>query len=112
MSGADDAAAWTTGAQDSIAIEGGCEGHREESPVPEGMVGKALHSGQAIGAEAPSVLSAAAIGHIDVHGHLAAHPNRCEAANARAICHQLSDFILDLIRDDFARRLAVARNTT
>jgi len=55
------------------------------------------------------VFYAAAIRHIYVHGHLTAHPNRCDAQNVVTICDALADFILGLIRDDFARRLAVAR---
>ena len=58
------------------------------------------------------VFYAAAIRHIYVHGHLTAHPNKCEAENVHSICHHLSDFILTLIRQDFIRRLAVARNST
>ena len=57
------------------------------------------------------IFYAAAIRHIYVHGHLTAHPNRCDAANVQSICHRLSDFILTLIRDDFTRRLAVAKGS-
>ncbi len=57
------------------------------------------------------VFYAAAIRHIYVHGHLTAHPNRCEAASVQAICHRLADFILSLVRDDFIRRLAVAQGS-
>ena len=55
------------------------------------------------------VFYAAAIRHIYVHGHLTAHPNKCEAGNVQSICDALSEFILTLIRDDFTRRLKVAR---
>ena len=55
------------------------------------------------------VFYAAAIRHIYVHGHLTAHPNKCTAANLVAICDALADFILALMRNDFARRLKVAR---
>ena len=48
---------------------------------------------------------------MNVHGHLTAHPNKCEAANLVTICDGLAEFILGLIRDDFTRRLAVARGT-
>ena len=57
------------------------------------------------------VFYAAAIRHIYVHGHLTAHPNRCEAANVVSICDALSSFILALIKDDFTRRLKVAKNS-
>jgi hypothetical protein len=57
------------------------------------------------------IFYAAAIRHIYVQGHLTAHPNRCDAANVQSICHRLSDFILTLIRDDFTRRLAVAKGS-
>ncbi|NNC90611.1 MAG: hypothetical protein HKN82_19310 [Akkermansiaceae bacterium] len=56
------------------------------------------------------VFYAAAIRHIYVHGHLTAHPNKCAAGNVESICHHLADFILELIRDDFSRRLAVAKS--
>ena len=54
------------------------------------------------------IFYAAAIRHIYVHGHLTAHPNGCEADNVRTICDALSDFLLELMRKDFARRLKVA----
>lgn len=55
------------------------------------------------------VFYAAAIRHIYVHGHLTAHPNKCSAENLTSICDALVEFIFGLIRDDFGRRLAVAR---
>ena len=55
------------------------------------------------------VFYATAIRHIYVHGHLTAHPNKCTAEDLVEICDALADFILALIRDDFGRRLAVAR---
>jgi hypothetical protein len=57
------------------------------------------------------VFYAAAIRHIYVHGHLTAHPNKCGAENLVSICNALAEFILKLIRDDFARRLKVAKGT-
>lgn len=54
------------------------------------------------------VFYAAAIRHIYVHGHLTAHPNKCAVEDLVSICNALADFIFGLIRDDFARRLAVA----
>ena len=56
------------------------------------------------------VFYAAAIRHIYVHGHLTAHPNRCNADDVVVICNALSDFIIELIRTDFGRRLQVARS--
>ncbi len=55
------------------------------------------------------VFYAAAIRHIYVHGHLTANPNKCEAQQLSSICQALTDFILDLIRSDFQRRLKIAR---
>ncbi|NNC87233.1 MAG: hypothetical protein HKN82_02095 [Akkermansiaceae bacterium] len=55
------------------------------------------------------VFYAAAIRHIYVHGHLTAHPNKCEATDVVSICDELAEFVLGLMRDDFARRVAVAR---
>lgn len=55
------------------------------------------------------IFYAAAIRHIYVHGHLTAHPNKCPAESVASICDALSEFLLALMRDDFARRLAVAR---
>lgn len=54
------------------------------------------------------VFFAAAIRHIYVHGHLTASPNKCEAADVASICGALTTFILELIRKDFQRRLAIA----
>lgn len=55
------------------------------------------------------IFYAAAIRHIYVHGHLTASPNKCDAANVTSICEVLTQFLLALMRDDFQRRLAVAR---
>lgn len=55
------------------------------------------------------VFYASAIRHIYVHGHLTAHPNGCTSENVETICHAISDFLLSGIRDDFARRLKLAK---
>ena len=55
------------------------------------------------------IFYAAAIRHIYVHGHLTAHPNKCEADNVRTICDTLSEFLLELIRKDFSRRVKIAK---
>lgn len=55
------------------------------------------------------VFYAAAIRHIYVHGHLTAHPNKCSAESLVEICNGLSDFLLECIQEDFARRLKVAQ---
>ena len=55
------------------------------------------------------IFYAAAIRHIYVHGHLTAHPNRCEPENVQTICDALSDFILGLIHKDFSPRLKIAK---
>ena len=57
------------------------------------------------------VFYAAAIRHIYVHGHLTAHPNKYAAVDLESICAKLSSFILDLIREDFDRRIAIARGS-
>lgn len=55
------------------------------------------------------VFYASAIRHIYVHGHLTANPNKCASENVQTICHAISDFLLDGIKDDFQRRLKVAK---
>jgi len=55
------------------------------------------------------IFYAAAIRHIYVHGHLTAHPNNCTSENVETICHAISDFLLQVIREDFSRRLKVAK---
>jgi hypothetical protein len=49
--------------------------------------------------------------HIYVHGHLTAHPNGCTSENVEMICHAISDFLLNAIQEDFARRLKVANGS-
>lgn len=51
---------------------------------------------------------AAAIRHIYVHGHLTAHPNGCSSEDTQTICHAVSDFLFQMIREDFSRRLKLA----
>ena len=58
------------------------------------------------------IFYAAAIRHIYVHGHLTASPNKCESDNVQTICHAISDFLLKGIREDFQRRLKIARAST
>jgi len=55
------------------------------------------------------VFYASAIRHIYVHGHLTAHPNGCTSENVETICHAISDFLIRGIRDDFSRRLKLAK---
>jgi len=55
------------------------------------------------------VFYASSIRHIYVHGHLTAHPNGCASGNVETICHAISDFLLNGIRDDFQRRLKIAK---
>tara|TARA_B100001057_G_scaffold282743_1_gene283152 strand:- start:1424 stop:2050 length:627 start_codon:yes stop_codon:yes gene_type:complete len=55
------------------------------------------------------IFYAAALRHIYVHGHLTAHPNGCQADNVQTICNTLSEFLLELISEDFSRRLKVAK---
>ena len=50
-----------------------------------------------------------AIRHIYVHGHLTAHSNGCTSESVETICPAISDFLLNGIRDDFARRLKLAK---
>ena len=54
------------------------------------------------------VAVAAALRHIFAHGHLTAHPNGSRAEDLSAICGTFSDFFLDLMRQDFRRRVDFA----
>mgnify|MGYP001244609361 CR=1 FL=1 len=56
-----------------------------------------------------SVLTlAACIRHIFAHGILTAHPNRLPTANLVGIGDSLGAFLIQFVRDDFARRLSFA----
>lgn len=54
------------------------------------------------------VFYAASIRHIYVHGHLTASPNRCNSEDLTSICNALTHFLVELMRKDFQRRLAIA----